>query len=64
LGKLASINENQNVHVFNQLVLSQQDSETTDDPQMAKLRALLLRAMKMSKTSSDKTWNQMTPFER
>lgn len=31
---------------------------------MLKLRAVLDKAIKMSKTSADKTWNQMSTYER
>lgn len=65
-GRLSSVNDNPAVAVLDQLASQGSDEENDDDenPHLNKLRSLLLQAMKMSKTSSEKTWNQMTPFER
>ena len=65
-GRLSSVNDNPAVAVLDHLASQGSDDEAQEEenPHLMKLRRILLQAMKMSKTSQDKTWNQMTPFER
>lgn len=66
VGRIASVNDYPSaIVVLDKLARSENsDDDENENPHLARLRILLIKAMKMSKTSSSKTWTQMTPFER